>query len=97
MFCRRHFMLAFDFAAQLDAVKQEAALNGGGGWGLGWGGEEKHQIEFLHFSFKYGASQKRGENPVDGIKDHKALLLLVPSAFKEMMWTIFFLFFFAQL
>lgn len=82
--------MTFHFAAQLDAVKQEVALNGAGGWR----GKARRQIEFLHFSFKYGASQKMGgENPADGIKDHKALLLLVPSAFKEMMWTVFFIYF----
>lgn len=44
-------------------------------------------MEFVDFSFKYGVNKR--ENPTDGIKDHKALLLLVPSPFKEMMWTIF--------
>lgn len=41
----------------------------------------------LDFSFKYDVDKR--ENPTDGIKDHKALLLLVPSPFKEMMWTVF--------
>lgn len=47
----------------------------------------KTQMEDVDFSFKYGVNKR--ENPADGIKDHKALLLLVPSPFKEMKWTIF--------
>lgn len=48
-------------------------------------GDNKWKV--LDFSFKYDVN--KGENPTDGIKDHKALLLLVPSPLKEMMWTVF--------
>ncbi len=42
-----------------------------------------NKCKVLDFSFKYGVTKR--ENPTDGIKDPKALLLLVPSPFKEMM------------
>lgn len=70
-------MMTFHFATQLAADKVEKTLTRAANKWNFW-------ISALNMALK-----KKGKTPTDGIKDHKALLLLVPSPFKEMMWTIF--------
>ncbi len=61
--------MTFHFAAQLDTDNNRLRRcnKGNSKW------------KVLDFSFKYGVNKR--ENPTDGIKDHKALLLLVPEPF----------------